>query len=75
MAECAVYVARVAREFAATAGDCAVRGRVGGVVLDVWVGRGERGECRFGEAEGFGENGFGRAGEPVCEIESCAVRR
>jgi hypothetical protein len=75
MTKCAVHVARVTCEFAGPAGDCAVRRRVGGVVLDVRVGRGERGECGFGEAEGFGENGFGRAGEPVCEIESCAVRR
>jgi hypothetical protein len=73
MTECAVHVARVACEFAGPAGDGAVRGRVGGVVLDVWVGRGQRGECGFREAEGFGENGFGRTGEPVCEVESCAV--
>jgi hypothetical protein len=37
VAKCAVHVARVASQFAAASGDCAVGCAACGVVLDVWV--------------------------------------
>jgi hypothetical protein len=69
VAKCAVHIACVAGEFAAAARDCAVGSGVCGVVLDVWIRRRQGGECGFGQAEGFGEDGLWGAGEPVCEVE------
>jgi hypothetical protein len=48
VAECAVHVACVTREFTATARDRAVGCSVCGVVLDVGVGGRQGGECGFG---------------------------
>jgi hypothetical protein len=69
VAKCAVHIACVAGEFAAAARDCAVGSGVCGVILDVWIRRRQGGECGFGQAEGFGQDGFWGAGEPVCEVE------
>jgi hypothetical protein len=69
--ECAVHVRRVASEFSVAAGHVGVF--CGGAVLDVRVGRRERGEDGFGEAERFGKKCARGFGEPVCEVERCAA--
>jgi hypothetical protein len=66
----AVHIRRVAGEFTIAASHVCVF--CGGAVLDVRIGRRERGEDGLGEAEGFGEEGAGGFGEPVCEVECCA---
>lgn len=69
--ECAVHVRRVASEFSVAAGHVGVF--CGGAVLDIRVGRRERSEDGFGEAERLGKECARGFDEPVCQIERCAA--
>lgn len=65
-----IHVGTVAGQFAVAAGHVV---RAGGAVGDVGVLLGDFVEDGFGNAKVFGEDGFGRFGDPVVEVEGRPV--